>query len=226
VAHLTPGEMVLPRSLQTPELMKHIASLAARQGLDPARLAVGHRANSINPRTGTREFNFLCGGNIGECFDPTGNFNPRSHFDPDEIVVTGFRDRPGISVDSFKGGGDRGPTSTEQGDVGGGGGAPPTPSQVEEALKEFSENAKPYDAEQMHAELVRLRKENLEKLKYELNNASANTGYVAIAAGGLTLIMVGAVPAFLVGAGFGIMAISFSQMANAIDRALYESNDP
>ena len=35
VAHLTPGEMVLPRSLQTPELMKQIATLAARQGIDP-----------------------------------------------------------------------------------------------------------------------------------------------------------------------------------------------
>ncbi len=58
LAHLTPGEVVLPRSLQTPELMKHIAALAARQGIDPARLSVGHRTNSVNPRTGAREFSF------------------------------------------------------------------------------------------------------------------------------------------------------------------------
>jgi|GEM_PF-3948541 len=56
VAHLTPGEIVLPRSLQTPSLMKQIAELAARQGIDPRRLTVGHQANSVNPKTGTPEF--------------------------------------------------------------------------------------------------------------------------------------------------------------------------
>jgi hypothetical protein len=56
IAHVTPGEVVIPRSLQTPQLMRQIAVLAARQGLDPRQLTVGHRANKVNPQTGQREF--------------------------------------------------------------------------------------------------------------------------------------------------------------------------
>jgi hypothetical protein len=56
IAHVTPGEVVLPRSLQTPAIMQQIAAEARRQGLSTPRLAVGNRANSINPRTGQREF--------------------------------------------------------------------------------------------------------------------------------------------------------------------------
>jgi|GEM_PF-4248699 len=56
IAHLTPGEVVLPSSMQTPQLMSQITEHAARQGIDPARLSVGSRANSVNPETGQREY--------------------------------------------------------------------------------------------------------------------------------------------------------------------------
>jgi hypothetical protein len=70
IAHLTPGEMVIPRSLQTPGLMRAIAAEAARQGIDPARYTVGQRANRVNPKTGAREFNGCNPGDPGECFVP------------------------------------------------------------------------------------------------------------------------------------------------------------
>ncbi|MDX2143016.1 MAG: hypothetical protein SFV19_06655 [Rhodospirillaceae bacterium] len=56
IAHVTPGEVVIPRNLQTPAVMRTLAAAAARAGIDPRRYTVGHRANSVNPRTGTGEF--------------------------------------------------------------------------------------------------------------------------------------------------------------------------
>jgi hypothetical protein len=56
VAHLTPGEVVIPRALQTPAVMRALATEAARQGIDTSRLSVGSPANSRNPRTGQQEF--------------------------------------------------------------------------------------------------------------------------------------------------------------------------
>jgi len=55
VAHLSPGEVVLPRSLQTPELMHAIAALAHDRGIDPDRLVVSGRS-SVNPHTEAEEF--------------------------------------------------------------------------------------------------------------------------------------------------------------------------
>jgi len=56
VAHVTPGELVLPPDLQTPELMALLQDAADARGIDVARLFVGNVRNSINPRTRTREF--------------------------------------------------------------------------------------------------------------------------------------------------------------------------
>jgi hypothetical protein len=56
IAHVTPGEMVIPRNLQMPEVMRTLAAEAMRAGIDPRRYTVGHRANSLNPRTGRPEF--------------------------------------------------------------------------------------------------------------------------------------------------------------------------
>jgi hypothetical protein len=53
IAHLTPGEMVIPKRLQTPEVM---AALKRAAGGSLARLQVGHPANRLNPRTGAPEF--------------------------------------------------------------------------------------------------------------------------------------------------------------------------
>jgi hypothetical protein len=56
IAHVTPGEVVIPRTLQTPAVMRALAAEAQRQGINTARLNVGNPANSRNPRTGQREF--------------------------------------------------------------------------------------------------------------------------------------------------------------------------
>jgi hypothetical protein len=53
IAHLTPGEMVIPRHLQTREVM---AALKRAAGGSLARYHVGHPANRVNPRTGAPEF--------------------------------------------------------------------------------------------------------------------------------------------------------------------------
>jgi hypothetical protein len=82
VAHVAPGEVVLPRSLQTPELMRQIAALAARQGIDPRQLTVGHRANNVNPRTGQREF---LTPPLFTQIGPTSVIDPN---DPNHVIIT------------------------------------------------------------------------------------------------------------------------------------------
>ena len=60
LAHVTPGEMVIPAAFLTPELIALLSAEARRHGVDPARFFVGSGRNSINPFTGQPEF-----------FDPT-----------------------------------------------------------------------------------------------------------------------------------------------------------
>jgi hypothetical protein len=56
IAHVTPGEIVIPRRLQTPELMRALAAAARASGFDPAALQVGSGRNVINPHTGQPQF--------------------------------------------------------------------------------------------------------------------------------------------------------------------------
>lgn len=85
IAHVAPGEMVIPRALQTPELMERIATLAAARGIDPRRLMVG-AAGSVNPATGAEEFGlrdtiikgWLGSSNEGDELDLTGIERPLS----------------------------------------------------------------------------------------------------------------------------------------------------
>lgn len=55
VAHVEPGEMVIPRAMLTPKVLHLLATEAARRGIDPKRLMVGGKG-SINPATGEEEF--------------------------------------------------------------------------------------------------------------------------------------------------------------------------
>ena len=57
LAHMTPGEVVIPAELRTPELMAVLKAAAEAQGIDLDRFLVGSR-NSINPNTGLEEFAF------------------------------------------------------------------------------------------------------------------------------------------------------------------------
>lgn len=56
MAHVTPGEVVVPQQIaQQPEVRNRLYGAFQREGLDPSRYQVGGR-NSINPLTGRREF--------------------------------------------------------------------------------------------------------------------------------------------------------------------------
>ncbi len=56
LAHVTPGEIVIPAELHTPELMAALQAAAKVQGIDLSRFEVGNRRNSVNPWTGKEEF--------------------------------------------------------------------------------------------------------------------------------------------------------------------------
>jgi hypothetical protein len=56
IAHLTPGEIVVPLSVLTPDLRRKLAQAAREAGIDPLTLIVGGERNAINPRTGQMEF--------------------------------------------------------------------------------------------------------------------------------------------------------------------------
>ncbi|WP_042700680.1 hypothetical protein [Azospirillum sp. B506] len=65
LGHLTPGELVVPKSCQTPELMALFAKVAHAAGLDPNRFIVGSPEASKNPRTGLEEFDDSDNGDSG-----------------------------------------------------------------------------------------------------------------------------------------------------------------
>ena len=58
MAHVAPGEMVVPRQVMqnNPQLAQGIASAISSEGVDPRRYMVGTPQNSINPNTGQPEF--------------------------------------------------------------------------------------------------------------------------------------------------------------------------
>lgn len=56
IGHLTPGELVVPKSCQTPGVMQAFAKAAHAAGLDPNRFIVGSPEASKNPKTGLEEF--------------------------------------------------------------------------------------------------------------------------------------------------------------------------
>ena len=56
LVHATPGEIVIPADLRTPELMAALQAAAEAQGIDLSRFEVGNGRNSVNPRTGLVEF--------------------------------------------------------------------------------------------------------------------------------------------------------------------------
>ena len=58
MAHVAPGEMVVPRQVMqnNPQMAQGIASAISSEGVDPRRYMVGSQQNSINPNTGQPEF--------------------------------------------------------------------------------------------------------------------------------------------------------------------------
>jgi hypothetical protein len=76
LAHVTPGEFVIPRSMQTPELWAKLHAAALQAGIDPARMVVGTSRNSVNPLTGQLEFYDYNGQNIEEIVVPSNINGP------------------------------------------------------------------------------------------------------------------------------------------------------
>ncbi|MDX2143018.1 MAG: hypothetical protein SFV19_06665 [Rhodospirillaceae bacterium] len=173
IAHVTPGEVVIPRNLQTPAVMGTLAAEAMRAGIDPRRYTVGHRANSVNPRTGKPEFapTGCDPREPGECFNPhiTNYFGrlpvPQG---PEIFPVTGKRPPPPpkiqISVDpnSFIGRGNFGP-----GHGAGGGGGDGSGSESGDSPYEFDLSLCQLAARQTLKE-IRDNNDRIEFLKTQL----------------------------------------------------------
>jgi len=79
IAHVTPGELVIPQALQNPEVLAALRRAAAAHNIPLERLTVGNARNSINPETGAAEF------------DP--NIYRYDGPDMEEIVVTTPREQ-------------------------------------------------------------------------------------------------------------------------------------
>ncbi len=56
LGHLTSGELVIPKSAQTPCLVAEFAQTMRRRGVNPAEFVAGSRLSSRNPMTGLAEF--------------------------------------------------------------------------------------------------------------------------------------------------------------------------
>ncbi len=84
LAHLTPGEVIIPLPLQTPEVMAALSQAAEKAGLDLGRMTVGDSGNSVNPETGVAEFFH-------------NSVSQSDANDVDEIVVVGRRPGGGVT---------------------------------------------------------------------------------------------------------------------------------
>lgn len=66
MAHVTPGEIVVPRPVaQQPDVQNALRGGFQREGVDPARYVVKSGRNSLNPRTGRAEFKYGADTNEG-----------------------------------------------------------------------------------------------------------------------------------------------------------------
>lgn len=61
VAHLTPGEIVIPKQVQSPELMQMLRQAFLQSGMQPAQFVVGAPTAPRNPHTGMEEHNGILG---------------------------------------------------------------------------------------------------------------------------------------------------------------------
>ena len=103
LAHLTPGEVIVPPQLQTPEVMQAIQQAAQTAGVDMRRYTAGSQASSVNPETGLEEYGVDDREMIGPIrtmihrflFDRSGNLLPNQ---PNPGLYTGGDSRSGWSI--------------------------------------------------------------------------------------------------------------------------------
>ncbi len=82
IAHVTPEELVIPKRMQSPELMTILARAAQQAGIDPRCLRVG--SGRRNPKTGHEEF-----------FGEADGSSPQQ----EEILVSAHRDPRNPTLD-------------------------------------------------------------------------------------------------------------------------------
>lgn len=58
IAHLTPGEITIPKQIQSPELLAAIKAAFLKAGANPGQFVAGSPQASTNPNTGAEEFSF------------------------------------------------------------------------------------------------------------------------------------------------------------------------
>lgn len=59
VAHLTPGEIMVPPQIQTPELMAILQQAFSQAGAKPQQFTAGSPQSKMNPQTGMPEYGFF-----------------------------------------------------------------------------------------------------------------------------------------------------------------------
>lgn len=59
VAHLTPGELVVPKQVQTPQVLAVLNQAFQQAGANPMQFQAGNPANQHNPQTGMPMFDFM-----------------------------------------------------------------------------------------------------------------------------------------------------------------------
>jgi hypothetical protein len=91
IAHVTPGEIVVPRAWQDAKMMRELQMRADRTGVPLDQFAVGASQNSINPNTRVPEFPFLKA-NIDGGRSGGGDYDGFGNGNMEEITVTGARD--------------------------------------------------------------------------------------------------------------------------------------
>ena len=59
IAHLTPGEIMVPPEVQTPKVLATLKKDFHKHGVSPQQFTAGSPASSTNPKTGVPEYNFM-----------------------------------------------------------------------------------------------------------------------------------------------------------------------
>ncbi|MEQ8510649.1 MAG: hypothetical protein RIB43_16720 [Rhodospirillaceae bacterium] len=80
LAHLTPGEMIVPPQLQTAEVVRALQQAAHTAGIDMAQYTAGSQASRMNPETGLEEFSVECA-DEGGCRQEPGGYRGPNIFD-------------------------------------------------------------------------------------------------------------------------------------------------
>lgn len=117
MAHVTPGEIVVPKNVQTPRVVNAIGQEMTSRGINPSRYVVGSGQNSINPTTSGEE-HFSLGKALGKVAGIAGKVASVATGNP--LFALG-----GDLLGGVAGGGAAGGAPSAGGGAAGGGGSNP-----------------------------------------------------------------------------------------------------